>query len=333
MSASTHNSIEILDFCRSSASASQKLLFDETPVIREAADRDFEIPASLYQRGFALFHHVDTPTHAREIVSSVLAHLDPARWPLLSNFRNRMQLAKIDRIPVCDDIVARSYQALHYDMGIPLVSDAKQTVYLFVALYCPRDSVPGKACTRVVFVPELLGQRKWDHASAIESRILTYTRKHGDGWFSPQRTNTLRLACFARVLDAVTQRYELTHFVDKTTGDWFSDEPTQDGLTSLEREAAFFRRCGLDLWKAETRVRLAPGDLLLVDNVRAVHGRIGWRRRAEIYQMLFGVPSASPQDIDALRNTVVSCFAPKIPIRRSDALAGSVRRELRSRKN
>jgi hypothetical protein len=64
----------------------------------------------------------------------------------------------------------------------------------------------------------------------------------------------------------------------------------------------------LDLGPVEERITLRGGELLVVDNLRAVHGRFGRRQPAEIYQFLYGVRSATPADIDHCRRLLVAAF-------------------------
>jgi hypothetical protein len=194
-------------------------------------------------------------------------------------------------------------------MGQPLVSCSTQTLYLIVGLYRSPEAGETTAFTRVVFVPELLRQRGWPPVAEVERRLLRYVEAHGDGWYRPEPLNTFRLACFARVLDAVTEAHELTDYVDKTTGDWFSDQAQRDGSIGMRNEAAFYRRCGVDLAAVEEQVRLSAGDLLVIDNVRAVHGRFGKRRPQELFQFLYGVRSGNLADIDAIRAFLVGAFA------------------------
>jgi hypothetical protein len=297
-----------LEFARTPHGAEQRLLFDETQPVRPAPPHVGLVPPSFSADGHALLTGVRTADEARQVLETFLAHADPDRLPLFGRFAHRVQLAKVDRIPVCHDIVPRSFQALHFDMGQPIVSDSTQTVYLLLGLYCPPEVERGSAETRVVGLRRLLAQRAWGPRDRVERRLIDYAAAHGDGWFAPDRVNTCRLACFARVLDAVTGRHQLTHDVDRTTGDWFQDDPRQDGSTGLRRETAIYAACGLCLEAVEERVTLRGGDLLVVDNARAVHGRVGRRRPAEIYQFLYGVRSATPADIGSLRRDLVSHF-------------------------
>jgi hypothetical protein len=297
-----------LEFSRTADGADQRLLFDETPVLRPAAPPFRPLPESFYAHGHAVLSGIPTADAARAALDAFVAHLDPGRLPLFARFAGRVQLAKVDRIPVCHDIVPRSFQALHFDMGQPIVSDSTQTMYLLLGLYCPPEAERGSAATRVVGLRRLLRQRPWGPRDAVERRLIAYAAAHGDGWYRPDRVNTYRLACFARVLDAVTGLGELTHCVDQTTGDWFQDDRRQDGSVGLGNETAFYVRCGLSLEEVEERVTLGGGELLVIDNVGAVHGRFGRRRPAEIYQFLYGVRTATPADIDHFRSHLVAAF-------------------------
>ncbi|HJT75933.1 MAG TPA: hypothetical protein VJ739_01925 [Gemmataceae bacterium] len=297
-----------LEFSRSAPGAEQRLLFDETAPVVPADPAAAPTPERFYADGFALLSGLGSAAEARVALDRFLAHLDPLRLPLFARFAGRVQLAKVDRIPVCHDIVPRSFQALHFDMGQPIVSDSTQAMYLLLGLYRPPGEGPTSAATRVTGLRRLLGQRAWPGRAEVERRLVDYARRHGDGWFAPDTVNTCRLACFARVLDAVTGRHELIDYVDHSTGDWFQDERHRDGSVGLANEAAYYRGCGLDLAAAEERVCLREGELLVVDNLRAVHGRYGPRRPAEIYQFLYGVQSATPADVDGYRADLVDAF-------------------------
>jgi hypothetical protein len=301
-----------LEFSRTAPDAEQQLLFDQTPVIGRAAPPLQPLPEPFYTHGYTLLSGIRSADEASATLDRLLANLDVTRLPLFAGFADRVQLAKVDRIPVCHDIVPRGFQALHYDMGQPIVSDSTQTMYLLVGLYCPPEIERGSAATRVVDIGRLLGQRDWGGPEVVERRLIDYTTAYGDGWYVPDHVNTGRLACFARVLDAVTGRHELTDYVDKTTGDWFQDDRRPDGSVGLRNEASFYARCGLCLEAVEQRVTLRGGELLVIDNARAIHGRIGKRRPAEIHQFLYGVRSATPADIDRFRACLVSAFGGRV---------------------
>ena len=80
-----------------------------------------------------------TPSRSR---SSLIAGIDAARIPSVaaSFCRAHFQLGKADLIPVCDDVVATSFQVLHFDMGLPLLVGAlHQMLVTHVGLYLPSD--------------------------------------------------------------------------------------------------------------------------------------------------------------------------------------------------
>ncbi len=296
----THTVPESLEFSADTRISGQNLLFDASPRIANVHAPSIESRA-FDEQGFVLVKDVRNLDEAYAVVERLIGSIEPSRVPLHAAYRGHMQLAKVDLIPVCHDIVPRTFQALHFDMGQPLVPDWSQSIYLALVLYRPPDSAPSIAETRVVHLPRLLAQKKFGARVLVRERLIDYVRRFGDGWVEPQAVNTLRLACFARFLDAVTGRHELTGFIDYTTGQWFS-ENGRDGETA---EAEYYRACGLDIRAAEERIRIGPGEMLIVDNIRCVHGRVGPRAPREIYQLLYGVKSASASMIEAGRDWLV----------------------------
>jgi hypothetical protein len=297
-----------LEFSSTERRFDQKLLFDETPPIKHFETAPSDFLQSFYRNGFVVIPNIPTAADARKTLEELIGGIDCSQLPFFGRFDGRVQLAKVDRIPVCHDLVTRSFQALHFDMGQPLVEESSQTLYLALALYRPPDATLGGAFTRVVFLPRLLAQRVWEEPTFLEVRLIQYTCSFGDGWYTPKPVNTLRLACFARILDAITDQHDLIGYIDKTTGDWFQDDARFDGSIGMRNENAFYRQCGLDLEAVEIRVRLAPNELLIVDNTRAVHGRFGKRQPQELHQFLYGVRSGSPKDIVAFRQMLLSFF-------------------------
>lgn len=289
-----------LEFSENTRMSGQELLFDTSKMISQQLGT-FNIPDDFYENGYALIDNIDDVHAAQAPLEQFIASIDHKRLPLYAQFIHKIQLAKVDLIPVCHDIVPRTFQALHFDMGQPLISSSNQTMYLILALYKPKTSVPSEAKTRVVAIGKLLAQRTFGDP---EQRLIDYVKQHGDGWKEPMVVNTLRLGCFARILDAVTGRNELINDIDKTTGQWFD----YGNAGAFAREKDFFSACGLDLEKAEEQINVQPGQLLIVDNMRCVHGRIGPRKPKEIYQFLFGVKSATPAMIDEFRKWLVHQF-------------------------
>lgn len=173
-------------------------------------------------------------------------------------------------------------------------------MYLIIGLYHPGTSV-GPAKTRAASLRGLLREKKFGTKAEIEKKVLAYVNTYGDGW---DTTNTRRLTCFARFIDAVSDSKELVSYWDKTMAQWFQDK-TKDGYKSLENERAFYRSHGVPIDEVEEGIQLQPGQLLIIDNMSAIHGRIGKRNAEEIYQFMFGVKDATPEDIDAFREHVV----------------------------
>jgi hypothetical protein len=302
---------ESLEFSADTKLSGQSLLFDESPRIANVHAPSAESRA-FDERGFVLVKNVGDLDEACAAIERLIGSIEAARVPPHTAYRGSMQLAKVDLIPVCDDILPRTFQALHFDMGQPLVPDWSQSLYLVLALFRPPDSQPSIAETRVVHLPRLLAQRKFGARSIVQERLIDYVRRFGDGWVEPQAVNTHRLACLARFLDAVTGRHELTGCIDYTTGQWFSE----NGCDGEAAEAEYYRTCGLDIRSAEERIRIGPGELLIVDNIRCAHGRVGPRTPREIYQLLYGVKSASGSMIEAGRDWIVGQLS------EPDAVAG-----------
>lgn len=210
-----------------------------------------------------------------------------------------MKLAKEDALPVCEDIVQTGFQALHYDMGMPFLAEQPQTLYTVSALYRPIDSEPNpEAKTRIVYLPQLLSQQSVDNA---ESKLIEYVRKHGDGWAQPEAHNTHRLAIFARVIDAITGRKSLADKIDTMIGQCFNYDANLKGEYGLKQEQEFFKAAGYDLPAVEDQIVLRPGEMLVFDNMRCVHGRVGKRRKRELINFIYGVEQAEVGDIDRYR--------------------------------
>jgi hypothetical protein len=297
---STHTIPESLELPADTKLSGQNLLSDESPRIANVRAPNAESRA-FDERGFVLVKNVQNLNEACVVVERLIGSIDPARVPLHAAYRGHMQLAKVDLIPVCDEILPRTFQALQFDMGQPLVPGSSQSIYPVLALFRPPESQPSVAETRVVHLPRLLAQRKFGGPLFVRERLIDYVHRFGDGWVEPQAVNTLRLACFARFLDAVTSRHELTGCVDSTTGQW----PGENGGDAETIEAEYYRACGLDLRAVEERIRIGPGELLIIDNIRCLHGRVGPRTPRELYQLLYGVKSASVSMIEAARDWIV----------------------------
>lgn len=283
---------------------SQRLLFDETRLTRDADV--IEVPDEFYVRGWAVINGVADHEHAVAVQESLIASIDSARLPLHAQFADRVQLGKADLIPVCDELVATSFQVLHFDMGLPFAEGPDQLLVTHVGIYLPATtSHTVTARTRLVELDNILAPTGLN-VDAIEQRVLAYAQRHGDGWGD---YNTYRLACFVRIVDALAETPELTDEIDKTVGQWFLDGQQLDAGAAHAQEAAYFARHGIDVGGREHEVALEPGQLLFVDNTRVVHGRVGKRRAKEVFNFMFGLPSIDRSDIAALRHHICNLVA------------------------
>lgn len=299
-----------LEFSKNEGKTKQKLLFDETQCVASLySNCELIIPQSFYSDGFIVLDNMDSYNEAQRTLEKFIANIDTRKLPIYSRFLPRIKLAKVDRIPICQDLVKATFQALHYDMGQPIISDSTQTMYLIISLYCPKDVVFTKAKTRVARIKKLLSQKEWGGNKVLEKKLIDYVKNYGDGWTYPDAVNTMRISCFARIIDAVSGLNELTGDIDKTTGQWFQYEENINDETGIKNEYEFYKKCGIDLRKAEEQIKLEPGQLLIIDNLRTVHGRIGKRKPQELYQFMYGIKNATPEDIDIFREYLLSEFA------------------------
>ncbi|HEV3000918.1 MAG TPA: hypothetical protein VGW75_09295 [Solirubrobacteraceae bacterium] len=282
----------------------QRLLFDATRPVRHADP--IEVPDDYYERGWTLLDGIADEREAVAVQESLIRGIDVARLPLHARFADRVQLGKADLIPVCDDVVATSFQVLHFDMGLPFADGPDQLLVTHVGIYLPATTAHAvTARTRLVELGSVLADKGLD-VDAVERRILDYARRHGDGW---AEYNTYRLACFVRIVDALAESPELGGQVDKTVGQWFLQDEELDAVAAHAQETAFYSRHGIDIGPREREVALAPGQLLVLDNTRVVHGRVGQRRAREVYNFMFGVPAVGGDDVAALRRHICELVA------------------------
>jgi hypothetical protein len=282
----------------------QKLLFDTTRPVSEAGTA--ALPQEYYQHGWIILDDVANEFAAIKRQEDFIASIDSTKVPLHRRFDNRIQLAKADQIPVCDDIVATSFQVLHFDMGHPFLESDGQLFVSHVGIYLPKTTKHAvTAQTRLV---ELDGiGRQWGLSPRqIEQNLTTYVRQYGDGWAGH---NTYRLACFVRVLDALSSVPELQNDIDKTVGQWFKNDDRLDETSAYQQEAQFYAKHGIGLNAIEHRISLQPGQLLLLDNTRVIHGRIGKRRSKELFNFMWGVQAITLADITALRQAICQLVA------------------------
>jgi hypothetical protein len=76
----------------------------------------------------------------------------------------------------------------------------------------------------------------------------------------------------------------------------------------LADERAFFAQRGLPLDAAETDVTLAPGQLLVFDNLAVAHGRRGRRQPRELNQRIYGHRALPPSQQAQLRDRALTAL-------------------------
>ncbi len=290
----------------------QVLLFDRFPTVMDAGAGEYTVPAAYYNDGFTILSGIADEKAACEVLYRFVAGLVPEKLGFPRTFIDKTQLATLDFIPNCDEIVKTGFQALHFDMGQPIISEKPETMYTINALYRPANSAENKSGkTRIVNIEKLFSQQTFGSAKDVEARLIDYVKKYGDGWTEPTPVNSLRLACFARVLDAVSGANQLTDKINTQIGQCFQYDETEDGLNGLAQEYAFFKQFGLDLAAAEEQIVISPGQLLIIDNLRCVHGRVGKRFQRELANILFGVKDATPEEIDHYRGWLANSVCGK----------------------
>jgi hypothetical protein len=169
---------------------------------------------------------------------------------------------------------ARDFQVLHIDFGLPVEPREPVDVARFTALYIDAQHSSTSALTRVVALRSLLSRRHWSDRSVLLARLRRYHRAGGDG---------------ARHVEGILAR--LVEAADDCPTLPPPDDPNyRCGLefASLAEEHAHFARHSLELGRVEHHVRLAPGELLLLDNLATAHGRLGVRTPEELHQLCVG---------------------------------------------
>lgn len=286
---------------------SQSLLFDQTPYPFTVGATKEGIDESFYTKGYVVVDGISTPAQAHAYLEDFFARVNPDRFSLYKQLLERLQLAKLDQLPVCHDLLDATYQSIHMDMGHPLAYDGQsQNMFFFTALLFPQDHKPSQGITRLVTLNELMKQKKWGSKEEVRARLESYVDAYGDG--KPEY-NTKRLASVARLFDAMMGQAELVDFRDQRTDEWFQNGAERNEAQSLQNEYAFFKKAGYDLAAVEERVNLQPGQMIIFDNTRIGHGRLGHREAAELYQFMYGVKDLQQDDIQAIQDHFVNLLA------------------------
>jgi hypothetical protein len=201
-------------------------------------------------------------------------------------------------LPPADGEATRDFQTLHFDFGVPLRPVRDLDVARYTALFIPRSVVRVTAVTRLVPLDALLGQRRWPGRATLLRNLIAYGESHGawddaDGYCE---------GSLGRVVEAAAGATRLPS-VKSTPGFLCGME-----FDNLAAELSFFKCLGLDVDAAQVEVPLAPGDLLVFDNLALAHGRRGSRSPGELHQRVYGHRSLSPAAQRTLRDRFLAVF-------------------------
>jgi hypothetical protein len=144
--------------------------------------------------------------------------------------------------------------------------------------------------TRVVTLAPLLRQRSWPDTKVIADRLG-------------------RSASAERSVEGILGR--IIELVDRSTSLTPIDTPgflCGMEFASLDEERSYFEQNGLRLAEFERHVVLGRGELLLLDNLKTAHGRVGQRTTGELHQLFVGYHSLSISQQRALLDHVLTAF-------------------------
>lgn len=255
----------------------------------------------LDARLYTVISHVDEPNVPDEALRHVVKMGKTDR--LVQKFGGPVQCLRRSKIPAAD-VEPSSFQSLHFDGGQPLFPRSIETLYLYTALYCPRSTANPRALTRLASIKCLLTRLSVGNKGLTIERLRAYGASHGSGW-DWEGDSGNRISCFARVLDALTEVPRLTNFRQTPASEWYSASIAGNEFRTRSDEAEFYRSLGIRLEELEVEVVLRPGDLLILNNMKLVHGRCGKRRGEELHQLLYGVQDVPAETASAFRDWLV----------------------------
>lgn len=251
-------------------------------------------------RGWTVVDGIATLAEARDALTSVVA-LDRSNDEVVRRIApSELELLDESWLPPPDGGTT-SYLSLHFDHGHPLFPIQPADLCLYVALYLPSTGRPSVAATRIAALHAFRGVAGWGTAAQVGDRLRRYAQSHGSSW-DWDGDSGHRVSCFARVLDALCAPHRLTNFRTTPRDQWYEISAAGHEFQGFEEEQDFYAYCGVGLSAIEEQVVLRPGELLVVNNVRAVHGRVGRRVPGEVYQFVVGARQVLPGNVSVLRH-------------------------------
>jgi hypothetical protein len=186
--------------------------------------------------------------------------------------------------------IRRNFQALHFDFGLPILAEKPVDVVRYTALRVDASQPGPKAVTRIVSLGPLLGQRSWPIREVVAKRL----HRAAD----PEKPVE---GILGRIIEIIDEGSSLPP--TGTPGFLCGME-----FSSYEEEDSYFRTHGMELADAEHRIVLRSEELLLIDNLRVAHGRLGRRRPNELHQLFVGYRSLGQLGQQALLERIFASF-------------------------
>jgi Taurine catabolism dioxygenase TauD, TfdA family len=204
-------------------------------------------------------------------------------------------------LPPLDGAPSRDFQSLHFDFGVALDATAPGDVARFTALHVPSAVEDVRAVTRLVPLRALLSQRAWCSRPELLKRLASYGLTHG----AFENAAGYVEGSLARIVEAAAGHPPVLPSV-KANPEFLCGME----FDNLAAELRFFEAHALRTAEVEVEVPLAPGELLIFDNVAVAHGRRGVRRPGELRQWVFGHRRLGVAAQHELRDLVLAAFAP-----------------------
>jgi len=252
-------------------------------------------PASLAEAGFVTLTGPYASTDEAFAAAATAVHAafdEPAQAQLevIGDFT----------IPPRDGPPGRDFQTLHLDFGLPVDPVGPGPVARCTALFAPFGGPGGAAATRLVPLAPLLAQRSWPEPAELLRRLIAYGETHG----GRDEARGYVEGSFARLVEAADGALPRLPSI-RTNPEFLCGEEFGD----LDSELTFLAALGLSVEAVERLVRLAPGEVLLFDNLTLAHGRAGRRRPGELRQRVFGYRDLGVAGQKQIRDRVLGLFA------------------------
>jgi hypothetical protein len=170
----------------------------------------------------------------------------------------------------------------------------------FTALYVDRAHPPTSALTRVVPLRRLLSQRSWVEPERLLERLRGYGQANIGGGAGSEGEGYVE-GIFARLIEAADASPTLPPSGE--AGFLCGME-----FDSMAQERLHLAARGLNLDEVERRILLGSGELLLLDNLAIVHGRVGIRQPLELHQLCVGFRNLAESEQAQLLRGVLEAF-------------------------